>query len=70
MKIVLYSTNCPKCEVLEKKLSAANIDYTLVTDVKLMRDKGFMTAPMLEVDEALMDFKPAVEWVNKVIGDK
>ena len=27
MEVILYSTNCPRCSVLEKKLSSANISY-------------------------------------------
>lgn len=66
MNVVLYSTHCPKCSVLEKKLSSSNIDYDIVTDEDLMIEKGFTSAPMLEVDGEIMDFKAAVEWINKM----
>lgn len=62
--ITLYSTNCPKCQVLEKKLQAKNVEFEIVTDVKTMLKKHIMSAPYLEVDEELMDFAKAVEWVN------
>lgn len=67
MEVILYSTNCPKCVVLGKKLSLANINYKLVTDADMMIEKGFMSAPMLEVDGRVMDFKSAIEWVNKIL---
>jgi len=63
-KIILYSTNCPKCNILEKKLSSANIDFSIETDVEIMQSKGFMSAPMLEVDGKALDFKKAVDWIN------
>lgn len=66
MNVVLYSTHCPKCSVLEKKLSSSNIDYDIVTDEDLMIEKGFTSVPMLEVDGEIMDFKAAVEWINKM----
>lgn len=66
LNVVLYSTHCPKCSVLEKKLSSSNIDYDIVTDEDLMIEKGFTSAPMLEVDGEIMDFKAAVEWINKM----
>lgn len=66
MNVVLYSTHCPKCGVLEKKLSSSNIDYDIITDENLMIEKGFMSVPMLEVDGEIMDFKAAVEWINKM----
>ena len=31
---ILYSTGCPKCRVLEKKLDKAGITYELITNEK------------------------------------
>ena len=64
MNVVLYSTNCPKCKVLEAKLKQNNVAYEINNDVKLMESKGFTTAPKLEVDDNIMDFKQAVEWIG------
>ena len=66
MKLVLYTTFCPKCKVLEKKLSEKNLVYETVTDVDVMSEKGFQAVPMLEVDGEVMDFSKAAEWVNKL----
>lgn len=62
--IVFYSTHCPKCSVLEKKLKQANIEYTEINDVGTMLAKGMTSAPNLEVDGKLMGFTEAVEWIN------
>ena len=35
------------------------------TDVDLMIQKGFTTAPKLEIDGAVYDFKEAVEWIGE-----
>lgn len=64
MKITLFSTHCPKCNVLEKKLKAKNIEYEEVNDVEIMKEKGYLTVPILEVDGESMDFKKAVDWIN------
>ena len=64
MAVVLYSTNCPRCSVLEKKLSMAKIEYDIVSDADLMVEKGFTSVPMLEADGKVMDFREAIEWVN------
>lgn len=66
MKVVLYSTHCPKCIVLEKKLAQSNVEFELVEDQNVMIEKGFMSAPMLEVDGEAMDFTKAVQWVNNI----
>lgn len=36
MEIILYSTHCPKCKVLEKKLQMANITYTVFDNITEM----------------------------------
>lgn len=66
MKVVLYSTHCPRCNVLEEKLEDEDIEYTIVEDQSIMQEKGFMSAPMLEVDGEYMDFAKAVKWVNSL----
>lgn len=63
-KIILYSTHCPKCKILEKKLSSKNINYEEVDDVDKMLNMGIKEAPMLSVDNALYGFSDAVRWVN------
>ena len=64
MDITLYTTHCPQCEVLKKKLDSADIEYSVCDDVDVMAEKGFLSAPILEVDGKSMIFKDAVNWVN------
>ena len=65
MKCVLYSNGCPKCKVLTKKLNEGGINYEVVTDIEKVREKGFMTLPLLEVDGKNMAFGDAIKWVEK-----
>lgn len=62
--VTLYTTHCPKCNVLTAKLNEKGIQYEEVDDVNTMISKNIMTAPYLEVDGNLMDFVNAVNWVN------
>lgn len=62
--ITLYSTGCPRCNVLKQKLDSKNIEYTVVNDVDIMTEKGISTVPVLEVNGQLLQFKEAVDWVN------
>ena len=64
MSVVLYSTHCPRCNVLEKKLQQKEIDYDEVNDTSIMEQKGYLSVPVLEVDGKSMDFKEAVDWIN------
>ena len=66
MTVILYTTHCPKCKVLEKKLAAKNITYTEITDTDVMLEMGFDATPMLEVDGQIMDFKAASDWINNI----
>ena len=64
MAVILYSTHCPKCNVLEKKLKQKNISYEEVNDIETMKEKGYLSVPILEVDGVSMDFKTASDWIN------
>ena len=63
--IILYTTHCPKCKVLTKKLTEKNIEYIEFTDVNKMIEMGFSVMPMLEVDGVIMDFGTANKWINE-----
>lgn len=67
MTVILYTTHCPKCKVLEKKLAAKNITYTEITNTDVMLEMGFDATPMLEVDGQIMDFKAASDWINNIL---
>lgn len=65
MKVILYEHGCPKCTVLKTKLDQKHISYEHITDVELMRNKGFTNVPKLEVDGVVYDFKEAVKWIGE-----
>ena len=65
-EMVLYSTGCPKCNVLKKKLSAASIKYKEVTDIDLMHKLSIDSVPVLKVDTGLLNFSEAVKFINEV----
>lgn len=64
--MTLYTTDCPKCKILESKLKAKNIEYTKVTDIEVMQKKGFKQAPMLEIGNMVLSFQSAVNYLNGV----
>ena len=65
MKVILYSTGCPKCKVLKAKLDSKEISYDIISDKSVMINKGIETVPVLEVNGNVMDFKTAVDWINE-----
>lgn len=64
-EITLYSSGCPRCKVLEKKLNDKSIEYNLFADVDKMVEMGLTMMPVLEVDGTRMDFKAANNWINE-----
>lgn len=63
--IILYSTGCPQCEILKKKLAAKGINYTENNDEQQMLSMNFTIVPVLEVDGKQMKFSEAVKWINE-----
>ena len=62
--VILYSTNCPKCQVLKKKLDSKSIQYTVETSVDTMLSLGITQVPVLSVGVGLLSFTQANEWIN------
>lgn len=65
MAITLYSTGCPKCKVLKKKLEEKGIKYTENNSVDEMLSLGISQVPVLSVNNKLLDFSTANDWVNQ-----
>lgn len=64
-KVILYSTGCPSCNVLKKKLTAKGIEFEENNDQELMQSMNFVRVPVLDVDGNQMDFAAANKWINE-----
>lgn len=62
--ITLYSNGCPKCRVLETKLTAKNVTYIKNGNVSEVADMGFQSLPILRVDDKYLSFVEANAWIN------
>lgn len=62
--ITFYTTHCPRCKVLAKKLDSKNIQYSVCEDQDKMLALGLKTAPALDVDGTIMTFEQVVKWLN------
>lgn len=72
MTVKMYTTGCPKCNVLKRKLEEAKIPYEAVTDqatiLSVATSAGITMAPILEVDGRVMSFKEGCDWISKSAG--
>lgn len=64
--IILYSTGCPKCRVLEKKLNEKGISFEIENNIETLRKAGILTVPVLSVDGQMYQFADAVSLVNNL----
>lgn len=67
-QIVLYTTHCPKCRVLEKKLNDKGVKFAICQDVQVMKNLQISSVPTLSVNGQMMDFYNAVKFVNNYKG--
>lgn len=65
MDIILYSTGCPKCNILKKKLAEKSIPYIENNNVEEMTSLGIDYIPVLLVNGKMMQFKEANDWINQ-----
>lgn len=69
--MILYSTHCPKCIVVETKLKQAGVEFTVVDDVDKVVEVGnandITSAPILEADDGkFYDFAEAIKFLKEI----
>lgn len=64
-RVILYEHGCPKCKILKMKLDKSGIEYETVSDIEVMKAKGFQEAPKLEVNGVVYGFKEATDWLKE-----
>lgn len=67
MSVVLYSTNCPKCKMLESRLNKF-IEFDVVTDndkiLEVAKQYNLKSAPILVIDDKAYTFEQAMKIIN------
>jgi glutaredoxin-related protein len=62
--VIVYTIHCPACNVLEKKLQKAGINYSVIDDVEKMT--SIEQFPMMQVNcGPLMTLKEANQWIKE-----
>lgn len=62
--IILYTSGCPKCNILKKKLDDKGIEYSVFNDIDKMIEMGFNEMPVLDANGKRMNYVEAVKWIN------
>lgn len=66
LDLIFYTTHCPQCSVLEKKLHDKNLAFVTCDDADLMIQLGFMSAPILSVNGEIYNFSQALKWLEDI----
>lgn len=66
VEMVLFTTHCPKCSVLKRKLEQKNCVFTESEDIQYLIELGIKEAPVLKVGEKMLTFSDAVKFVNEL----
>lgn len=64
--MTLYSTDCPKCKVLEARLTKNGFDFAVSHNIDTVIEAGYETAPVLEKDGKFMSFAESMRWLKSV----
>lgn len=59
--ITLYSTGCPKCNILEGRLTNDKIDFTISNDIDKLIEMGFQNAPILQINDQFIEYGEAMK---------
>ena len=62
--VIVYTIHCPACNVLEKKLQKAGIEYSIIDDESKMNN--IEQFPMMQINDGpLMTLKEANQWIKE-----
>lgn len=67
--VVLYTTGCPRCKILKKKLDEAGIEYTENNNIDEMLSLGISEVPVLKVNGEFLNYNSSIEWLSNREGE-
>lgn len=65
-KIILYTTHCPKCGVLKRKLDEYGVIYTEVDDVDELQRLNIVSIPVLCINGTQLNFTESIRMLIAV----
>lgn len=62
--VILYTSGCGKCIVLQRKLEDAGIPFKKETDLNKLSKNGILNLPILEVNGEMYNFSRALKFIQ------
>ncbi len=69
MNLTLYTTHCPMCNVLTKKLDNTGLQYKICENEQEMLSLGLTSVPILKIDNDMLSFRQACDWIDNYIKE-
>ena len=64
--ITVYTTkHCPQCQLLKQRLTQLGIKFDVFDDEEKMREMGISSVPVMQVDEKMLNFREALNYLNE-----
>ena len=65
--MILYSNNCPKCNILKSELNKRNIQFRESKDFEVLELNNILSVPVLDLEDGtpMMLFKEALDYVRR-----
>lgn len=67
MEVILYSTGCPQCNILKEMLQKKNVIFQIEDNVEKMKELGFSSLPMLSINNKILNFKEAFNFLKNEV---
>lgn len=65
--MIFYTQNCPKCDILKKKLEQKGLSFTVESNnFQKLINAGIKQLPVLEIDDKLLSFSDAIKYINNI----
>lgn len=65
MKVTMFTSHCPKCEILKTILINSDISFTEDENLKEVIEAGFQSLPVLKVDNEYYQYFDAVKLIKE-----
>lgn len=59
--ITVFSNNCPRCKILEKKLKDEGVEFKVENNFSRVIAKGFRSAPVVEIGDVMYTYEEVMQ---------
>lgn len=69
-QLILYSTGCPRCKVLEERMTQLGIEYEVRENLTPIIEAGYQTVPVVWYRNRYFSFGEAMDLIRLIAMEK